>query len=152
MTTRTMQRRTKIILGALAGFAVAATLVSCARGCNPESRAERFSNHIEDRYDLTSEQSQSLQTLKTLALQLRSEARTGRDQQIQSVIDLAFAPSLDQQAALAMVQAHTAAVQSSAGEVIAAVADFTDQLSEEQKQAMRSDLEKKVERWQRWHH
>ena len=151
MTEHTKKRPTRIILGILAAVAVVATLASCYRGCSPETRADRFTGHIEKRYELTAEQSQSLQALKGLALELRSEARAGRDEHIRSVMDLAFAPSLDQQAALAMVQTHTDAVESRAGDAIAAVADFTDQLTEEQKRAMRSDIENKIERWQRWH-
>jgi hypothetical protein len=82
-------------------------------------------------------------------LQIRLDVKANREENIQQVMDLMSAPTLDQHRALAMVEAKTDALERRAPEVLAAVANFTNRLTPDQKQEMRTRFEHKMEKRRR---
>ena len=151
MATHKMKRHTKIALGTLGAIAVLGALASHHFGAGPERRSEHLVHYVERKIDLDTEQSQALQELRTLIIELRRDAGTGRDTQLAAALDLMVAPTLDRQGAMDLVASRTALLEEHADEVIAALANFMDRLTPSQKQQMRELIEAKMHRWQRWH-
>lgn len=151
MNKHKMKRPVTILIGFLAAIGIVAAIGFHHFRGGPEDHAERMVDHMEKEFKLDADQTLALHELKSLMLQIRLDVRANRDGNIQEVMGLMSAPTLDQQRALAMVETRTTAIESRAPEVLAAVANFTDRLTPEQKQEMQSRFEHKMEKWRRWH-
>ncbi len=119
-------------------------------GHGHEQRAERMVERIAGKLDLNQEQIAKLDKLKEDLLSLRTEMRENRSQHKQELMALITAPTLDQDKVLNMLKEKTQAEEQRAPEMIAAIANFSDSLTVEQKQELAETLEKRFHgRWNR---
>ncbi len=118
---------------------------------DPTKLAEHMVEHVSDELDLNATQARSLQTLADELLQLKSEMVGDRGVQRETLRKLIAAPSFDKGKALAMVNAKTAAIERNAPAVLAAMGNFLDGLTSEQRAEIAAHMEKRS-RHHRHHH
>lgn len=145
----------KTLLGLFGGALIIGSLGACAqRGPggmhgdmgSPEARA-RMVEKIGSRLDLDAAQKQKLTVLAD-KLQAQRTALRGATEPRDTVRGLFAGNKLDQAGAKKLIDEKTAALQAGSPEVIAAAADFFDNLRPEQQQKVRDFME----RGRRWGH
>ena len=145
----------KTLLGLFGGALIIGSLGACAqRGHggmhgdmgSPEARA-RMVDKIGSRLDLDAAQKQKLAVLAD-KLQAQRTALRGATEPRDTVRGLFAGNKLDQSGAKKLIDEKTAALQAGSPEVIAAAADFFDNLRPEQQQKVRDFME----RGRRWGH
>jgi protein CpxP len=145
----------KTLLGLFGGALIIGSLGACAqRGPggmhgdmgSPEARA-RMVEKIGSRLDLDAAQKQKLSVLAD-KLQAQRTALRGATEPRDAVRGLFAGNKLDQAGAKKLIDEKTAALQAGSPEVIAAAADFFDNLRPEQQQKVRDFME----RGRRWGH
>ena len=137
-----MKKSSKIIIGTvltvatLAGIAVSATPDNC--GFGPEHRLEFVMRRLTNKLDLNAEQSEKLSLIKQqLMKRIQDEMRQNHRAQILALLD---EPVLDQQKAFALLQNQMQQVKQNAPVLIAAMAEFTDSLNNEQRAKLKNLL------------
>jgi protein CpxP len=141
----------KTLLGLFGGALIVGSLGACShRGpggwheSSPESRT-RMVEKIGSRLDLDAVQKQKLSVLADKLQAQRTALRGATDPR--AAMQALFAGSkLDQAGAKKLIDEKTAAIQTGSPEVIAAAADFFDNLRPEQQQKVREFME----RGRRW--
>ena len=156
-----MKTAVKVTLGFFAGVGVATALgVAVAHkdfGGYGGGHGWRMMGWVEHRLDLNTEQSAKLEQLMDTFHDLRSSWREQRDLDVATVRDLLTAPTLNQQEVLALIESKTVKVNEVAPTAVAALAEFTDSLSSEQKQEIEDMMEHRMEHrmgrhWRKhWH-
>ena len=142
----------KILLGLFGGALIVGSLGACSHGGrgwhgdagSPEARAHMVEK-IGSRLDLDAAQKQKLAVLAD-KLQAQRAALRGSGEPRDAVRGLFAGNKLDQVGAKKLIDEKTAAIQSGSPEVIAAAADFFDNLKPEQQQKVRDFME----RGRRW--
>ncbi len=146
----------KTLLGLFGGALIVGSLGACSQrgpggwhagaGLSPESRAHMVEK-IGARLDLDAAQKQKLAVLADKLQAQRAALRgpAGNDAR-ESVRSLFAGGKLDQAGAQKLIDEKTAAIQAGSPEVIAAAADFFDNLRPEQQQKVRDFME----RGRRW--
>lgn len=145
----------KTLLGLFGGALIIGSLGACAQHGpggmhgdmgSPEARA-RMVEKIGSRLDLDAAQKQKLSVLAD-KLQAQRTALRGATEPRDAVRGLFAGNKLDQAGATKLIDEKTAALQAGSPEVIAAAADFFDNLRPEQQQKVRDFME----RGRRWGH
>ena len=143
----------KTLLGLVGGALVIGSLGACShRGhggwseASPESQT-RMVEKIGSRLDLDAAQKQKLSVLAD-KLQAQRQALRGAQAPRAAMQGLFAGNKLDQAGANKLIAEKTAALQAGSPEVIAAAADFFDNLRPEQQQKVRDFME----RGRRWGH
>lgn len=142
----------KTLLGLFGGALIVGSLGACSHGGrgwhgeagSPEARAHMVEK-IGSRLDLDAAQKQKLAVLAE-KLQAQRTALRGATEPRDAFRGLFAAAKLDQAGAKKLIDEKTAAVQAGSPEVIAAAADFFDNLKPEQQQKVRDFME----RGRRW--
>ena len=142
----------KILLGLFGGALIVGSLGACSHGGHgwhgdagsAEARA-RMVEKVSSRLDLDAAQKQKLAVLAD-KLQAQRAALRGSSEPREAVRGLFAGNKLDQSGAKKLIEEKTAAIQSGSPEVIAAAADFFDNLKPEQQQKVRDFME----RGRRW--
>lgn len=141
----------KTLLGLFGGALIVGSLGACShRGpggwseSSPESRT-RMVEKIGSRLDLDAAQKQKLSVLAD-KLQAQRTALRGATDSRAAMQGLFAGSKLDQAGAKKLIDEKTAAIQTGSPEVIAAAADFFDNLRPEQQQKVREFME----RGRRW--
>ncbi|MEO7887060.1 MAG: Spy/CpxP family protein refolding chaperone [Polaromonas sp.] len=142
----------KILLGLFGGALIVGSLGACSHGGHgwrgdagsPEARA-RMVEKVSSRLDLDAAQKQKLAVLAD-KLQAQRTALRGTGEPREAVRGLFAGARLDQAGAKKLIEEKTTAIQSGSPEVIAAAADFFDNLKPEQQQKVRDFME----RGRRW--
>lgn len=141
----------KTLLGLFGGALIIGSLGACShRGpggwheSSPESRT-RMVEKIGSRLDLDAAQKQKLSVLAD-KLQAQRAALRGTTDPRAAMQGLFAGSKLDQAGAKKLIDEKTAAIQTGSPEVIAAAADFFDNLRPEQQQKVREFME----RGRRW--
>ncbi len=142
----------KTLLGLFGGALIVGTLGACSHGGHgwrgdagsPEARAQMVEK-IGSRLDLDAAQKQKLAVLAD-KLQAQRTALRGGTEPREAFRGLFAGAKLDQAGAKKLIDEKTAAVQAGSPEVIAAAADFFDNLKPEQQQKVRDFME----RGRRW--
>lgn len=141
----------KTLLGLFGGALIVGSLGACShRGpggwseSSPESRT-RMVEKIGSRLDLDAAQKQKLSVLAD-KLQAQRAALRGTTDPRAAMQGLFAGGKLDQAGAKKLIDEKTAAIQTGSPEVIAAAADFFDNLRPEQQQKVREFME----RGRRW--
>lgn len=142
----------KILLGLFGGALIVGSLGACSHGGHgwhgdagsAEARA-RMVEKVSSRLDLDAAQKQKLAVLAD-KLQAQRAALRGTAEPRDAVRGLFAGNKLDQSGAKKLIEEKTAALQSGSPEVIAAAADFFDNLKPEQQQKVRDFME----RGRRW--
>ncbi|KHD10195.1 hypothetical protein PN36_22140 [Candidatus Thiomargarita nelsonii] len=136
-----MKKSTKIIIGTvltvatLAGIAVSATPDHC--GFGPEHRLEFVMKRLTNKLDLNAEQSEKLSLIKQQLMKRHQEMRQNHRDKILALLD---EPVLDQQKAFAHLQNKMQQVKQNAPVLIAALAEFSDSLNNEQRAKLKNML------------
>jgi len=142
----------KLLLGLFGGALIIGSLGACAqRGMHgdmgsPDFRA-RMVEKVGSRLDLDAAQKQKLAVLAD-KLQAQRMALRGATEPREAFRGLFAGAKLDQAGAKKLIDEKTAALQAGSPEVIAAAADFFDNLRPEQQQKVRDFME----RGRRWGH
>ncbi|HYW57199.1 MAG TPA: Spy/CpxP family protein refolding chaperone [Polaromonas sp.] len=141
----------KTLIGLFGGALIVGSLGACShRGpggwqeASPESRA-RLVEKVGSKLDLDTAQKQKLGVLAD-KLQAQRTALRGATDPRAAMLGLFSGAKLDQAGAKKLIDEKTAAVQAGSPEVIAAAADFFDNLRPEQQQKVRDFME----RGRRW--
>jgi Spy/CpxP family protein refolding chaperone len=141
----------RTLLGLFGGVLIVGSLGACShRGpggwneSSPESRA-RIVEKVGSRLDLDAAQKQKLSVLAD-KLQAQRAALRGATDPRAAMLGLFAGSKLDQAGAKKLIDEKTAAIQAGSPEVIAAAADFFDNLRPEQQQKVREFME----RGRRW--
>lgn len=148
-----MQRSTKIITAVALTFGIAGGALAYGKHKwgDPETRAKHAVAYVADELELDDAQTLKLETLKDTLLstgqKFRTEVRPARGQ----LVELIGAESFDRDRALSLITGKTSFVEENAPEVLAAMGDFFDSLSAEQKAEVVERIEHRRERWGRWH-
>lgn len=104
---------------------------------NPEKRVELILKHITSQLELNETQVAKLKAVQQqFAAQHRAMKLKYRDQ----FLSLLDAPKLNQSQALSLLQSRGEQMQKNAPEMIAAIAEFTDSLSNEQRAKLKQML------------
>jgi len=136
-----MKKSTKIIIGTvltvatLAGIAVSAKPDHC--GFGPEHRLEFVMKRFTNKLDLNAEQSEKLSLIKQQLMKRHQERHQNHRAQLLALLD---EPVLDQQKAFALLQNQMQQVKQNAPVMIAAMAEFTDSLNNEQRAKLKNML------------
>lgn len=147
MSHSRLKKTGKIVICVFAIIGIAGSVFAWKFHGGMDRHSERWVSHVESEFNLNAEQSQSLSDLKSLIIDIGREAKQGRRQQMTEVMDLMLADEMDQQQAIALVEDKTAIVENKATQIIVALADFSNQLSANQKREMRDKIERKMQKW-----
>ncbi len=154
-----MKKVTKVVLVSLAGLGIvggAAAYAGSKGGCGfGHGPGHRMGGHmverVSDKLDLTVEQEGKLDNVFLEMRQMRRDVMRDRKDNMQEVMSLLDAPSLDQEKALAMFNDKADAIKQHAPEIVAAMADFSDSLSPEQKQQAQEMMQHRFDRHEKRH-
>jgi periplasmic protein CpxP/Spy len=143
----------RTLLGLFSGALIVGSLGACSHrggwneqgGPSPEVRA-RMIDKVVSRLDLDGAQKQKLGTLADKLMAQRASLR-GSSEPRAMLLGLVAGDKLDQPGAKKLIDEKTAAVQSGSPEVIAAAADFFDNLRPDQQQKVREFMERGGRRW-----
>jgi periplasmic protein CpxP/Spy len=146
----------RTLLGLFGGALIIGSLFACSHrpggtegsAASPEMRT-RMIDKVSSRLDLDAAQKQKLGVLADKLAAQRSALRGPGDSNPRAAMQALIAGGkLDQAGAKKLIDEKTAAVQTGSPEVIAAMADFFDNLRPEQQQKVREFME----RGRRWGH
>jgi Spy/CpxP family protein refolding chaperone len=158
-----MKKTKKILVGSLIVITLGAVGALTAggyghgwggdRGHMAVMMAERMMSHATKELDLTEAQQANLQALQQKVLSLRTEARMGKQETRQELMQQLLQPTLDQEHMMMMVRDRLQLAEQKAPEVIAALAVFSDSLTAEQKNKIKENIEKhkRHDRRERYH-
>ena len=146
-----MKKSTKILAGLVSGAVLVGGIAACGPNRSPEERAEYMVEKISAKLELTEPQVANLEQLKTTVLESRQRMRAEHEQLHQSIDEIISQPTLDQQRILALVNEKTAAITQEAPDIVAAMANFYDNLDAEQQADLRDKIREHREH-RRWHH
>jgi Spy/CpxP family protein refolding chaperone len=152
-----MKKATKVVLVSLVGLGIiggaaayAGSKGRCGFGHGYGHGGHRMGSHmlehISDRMDLSAEQEEKLDDVFDEVRQMRREIMRDRKENVQEIVGLLDAEKLDQDKALAMFNDKTDTMKQHAPEIIAAMAEFSDSLTPEQKQQVRAMMEHRLDR------
>lgn len=147
---RTLKR---FLLGLFGGALLIGSLAACShRPGWSESGAPSLDAHsrmiekVGSRLDLDALQKQKLGVLADKLMAQRSALRGSSDARAM-LLGLVSGSTLDQSGAKKLIDEKTATIQSGSPEVIAAAADFFDNLKPEQQQKVRDFMQRGGHRW-----
>jgi len=144
-------RKLLITLGLVA--TVGAGLVACGHHNNdPASRADYVVSKLDRRLDLDENQHQQLLHLKDVVLEAIGDVDARRAEKQRNLDELLSQPTLDQARVLALVEQHTAEVNSKAPQIVTALAGFYDSLNPEQQTELKEKALEYHQDHHGWHH
>ena len=108
------------------------------QGFNPEKRADFMLQRMTNKLDLNTAQVANLKAVQQLFAEHFKEKKAQKGGELLALLD---APSLDQAQALHILESRGAERKAKAPEVIAAIATFTDSLSNEQRVKLKEILQ-----------
>ncbi len=147
MSKHKMKRHTKAVLVVLVLVSAAGGAAYHFLGGGPAARADRVVARISDRLDLDANQRGRLDLLKSEVMALRAEARAGRADVLDQLVEVLLAPTLDQAELLDMLEQRTRTVRDRAPAVVETLAAFTDSLTPVQKSEIGELIASRRQRW-----
>jgi len=122
-----------VVLLTAGGFAYAKFRGGCS---GPEGRSEWITSRISQRLDLNEGQKAKLETLRQTFLGVRQDFIKTRSEGRGVMAKLLLEPKLDRERAQGQFHEHQEALTGHSGEVIEAVAEFSDSLNPEQRETV----------------
>lgn len=145
-----MKKSTKIIVISVLTLGVTTGVFAygahSAWKMSPGKKAEYMTDMITENLELNTVQQENLAALSATVLDMMSEVRSGRGEHMELVQQILSEPTMDQTAALQMIQQKTQMINDKAPQVIASVAGFLDSLDNEQKQELREHMAERMSR------
>ncbi len=146
----------KLIALTVAGVLLAGAITACGKGhfrMSPEKRAQYFMEQVTEELKLTGPQVAKLGAVKDALLKARGEMLAQRKATQESVLQMLEQPTMDRDWVLSLVQQRTQEVNDKAPQVVAALGNFYDTLSPEQRQKLRDEVRQHMEhRRHHWRH
>jgi hypothetical protein len=118
---------------------------------SPEKKAEYMTDMITENLELNTFQQENLTALSVTVLHMMNEVRSSRDDHMALVQQILSEPTMDQAAALQMIQQKTQTINDNAPQLIASIAGFLDSLDNEQKQELREHMAERMSRHHKGH-
>ena len=149
---KNMKKSKKILVGSLIAITLGTVGALAAGGFEHRwghhgeragMMAERMMKHATEALDLTQEQQAYLQVLQQKMIALRSEGRMGKFETRKEVMAQLSQPVMDQEHVLNLIQERLKSAEEKAPEVIAALAQFSDSLTIEQKNTIKEKIEER---------
>ncbi len=130
-----MKRSTKIVIAAAltVGLVGGAAAVGKHRFGDSEKRRAHMISHVADELELNSDQTTSLNTLVDEMMSIKQQMHAEFGEDMSGLEAMITSEQFDQTRALDMVNSKTDAIKQNAPGVIAALGNFLDGLSAEQK-------------------
>ena len=147
-----MKLTSKRIVIFLAGSAViVGILTACGhhRYHDPEKRGEWLVEKVTDELELNDSQRAKLETVRQEILMVRKDMHADRQSMREEVLVMLDQPQLDRQKVLSLVEKKTASINQHAPQVVNALGESYDSLSEEQRNEVREHF---AEMGERHHH
>ena len=147
-----MKPISKRIVILLAGSAViVGTLAACGhhRYHDPEKRGEWIVEKVTDELELNESQQAKLETVRKEILTVRKDMHADRKNVREEILVMLDQPQLDRQKVLSMVEQKTVSINQHAPQVVNALGDFYDSLSDEQREELREHF---ADMGERHHH
>lgn len=136
-----MKRYIKIVLAAVSAVAIASTS-AVAAGDRHSDRSDRLISKMTKKLDLNEQQVSDLESLRKEFLETRELMHGNLETDGHTLGDLMGAETFDQGAALEMITTRTTALQTKGPELVAAMGQFLDSLTAEQKQIFSEQIDK----------
>ncbi|WP_455220986.1 Spy/CpxP family protein refolding chaperone [Kaarinaea lacus] len=135
-----MTKRLLIVVSS--GAIIAGTLVACGhhRYHDPEKRGEWAVEKVTDELELNEAQKNKLELVHQEILKARKEMQADRQTMRTELLTILEQPHLDRQRVLRIVEEKTTAINQHAPQVVNALGDFYDSLSDEQRQEIREHI------------
>ncbi len=108
-------------------------------GGDPEKRAAFMEKRMTKKLDLNESQVAKLKTVQQIFIDFHKQRKENTRQELLSLLD---APELDQSKALSLLEDRGAQIRKTAPQMIAAIAEFTNSLSDEQREKMKKVIQK----------
>ena len=133
------------------GAVIAGTLAACGhhRYKDPEKRGEWLVEKVTDELELNESQKTKLEAVRKEILTVRKEIHADRQTSRDEILAMLDQPQLDRQKVLSMVEQKTVSINQHAPQVVNALGDFYDSLSDEQRKELREHI---AEMGERHHH
>lgn len=146
-----MKKSTKVIVATAVGLSIlgGATAIAHSKhgaGFGYGGHRGHMIEHIGERLALTTDQEGKLDSVFKEMRDMRREMMRNRRESMEQISELLNAPVLDQQAALELFTAKVNTVEQRAPGIIAAIADFADSLTPQQKEEVREMMQQRIER------
>ncbi|WP_455202247.1 Spy/CpxP family protein refolding chaperone [Kaarinaea lacus] len=138
----------RIVILVAGGAVIAGTLVACGhhRYHNPEKRGEWLVEKVTDELELNETQQAKLEAVRQEILAVRKDTLEDRQTMREEVLAMLDQPQLDRQKVLAMVEKKTTSINQHAPQVVNALGEFYDSLSDEQRNEVREHFSEMSER------
>ena len=142
----------RIVILVATGVVIAGTLAACGhhRYHDPEKRGEWLVEKVTDELNLNESQQTELENVRQEILTVRKEMHADRQSTHDEILTMLDQPQLDRQKVLSMVEQKTGSINQYAPQLINALGDFYDSLSDEQRQELREHVVK-MDEHQRHH-
>ncbi len=146
----------KLIALSAIGLLLMGAVTACGKGhfrLSPEKRAQYFVEHVTEELKLTEPQVAKLNGVKDELLAARRHMVAQRQSAQETVLEMLEQPTMNRERVLSLVQQRTQEVNDKAPQIVAALGDFYDALSPEQRQKLRDEVKEHMEhRRHRWSH
>lgn len=130
----------------VAGLLMVGVAVAKKQGfCDAEGRADWMVDRISQRLELDADQQSKLEQLRDRLMVLREQFHEARSESRDTVSELLAAPTLDQDRVQALFDQRHSAMADNSGDIIAAIAEFSDSLNDEQRDTVREWMERRME-------
>ena len=140
-----MKKSTKIIAAILLIAGTSSAVFAFSKHdhwkMSPQEKAEFVSQRVTEKLDLDAQQQQRFAELAATVIDIITDAKVGKDENIAEIRQLLSEPSFNQARALEMVQQKTSMINDMAPTVIASLGSFLDTLNSEQKQELQLFME-----------
>lgn len=146
-----MKRITKVSLVVVGTLVVAGLFSACNHRGDPEERAQWMMEKVAKKLELDDAQQAQLKNVSDEMMNARKAMKQefGDDrEQMQALLEQ---PTMDQDQILSLIRSHTEAVNERAPMIVAAVGEFYDGLTMEQKTEIREFVQEHRERHGRHH-
>ena len=151
-----MKKSRKVIIGVVLGASLVAGVTAIAHQGkrywhhDDQHRAEWIVDKVTDKLDLAPDQAGKLTVLVAEVQAFKNTMKADRAELRDDLMAMITAETVDQQKLIDIITAKTSLVNTSAPQLVAALADFADNLTAEQKAELQGFLEHRV--GHRWHH
>ena len=146
----------KIIALSAIGLLLAGAVTACGKGhfrMSPEKRAQYFMEKATEELKLSEPQVAKLSVVKDELLAAKQQMGVQRKATQETLLEMLDQSTMDRERILSMVQQRTQEVNDKAPRVVAALGDFYDTLSPEQRQKLKDEVQHHMDHRNRhWRH
>lgn len=141
----------RLVILVASGAVIVGTLAACGhhRYHDPEKRGEWLVEKVTDELELNETQQAKLETVRQEILTVRKDFREDRQNTREEILVMLDQAQLDRQKVLSMVEQKTVSINQHAPQIVNALGEFYDSLSDEQRKELREHV---ADMGERHHH